>query len=359
MSERTLLITGGNGFIGKRILENYLNHDMEIVLLTQDKFMVETQQLIETWKSIHGTRARLRAVRGDITMPGLGLSRDDLAGLADTVTDAIHLAAAYNLAIRKSVADLINVQGTRNTMELFSELPSLRRLAYMSTTSITGTHEGIFTEDDFDTGQKFKNYYESTKFKAEAIVREYMEDIPTVIFRPTIVVGDSKTGEIEKIDGPYYAFVMISRSLHVAVQRSGDVCFHIAPVDFVTNAFYTIFEKNNAPGRVYHLGDPEPMRYDDFFDLVCEKWGRFKPLLRFPPKVMEALLKAPGMGEVFGVLPESFPYTYTNVSYSFDNAQRMLNGSGLRCPQVPEYIDVMIDYFVNHLDPRRLKKHRW
>jgi nucleoside-diphosphate-sugar epimerase len=244
-------------------------------------------------------------------------------------------------------------------MELLAGLPNLRRLGYMSTTSISGTHKGLFSENDFDTGQKFKNHYESTKFEAERIVREYADRIPTVIFRPTIVVGDSHSGEIEKIDGPYYGFVMISRNLHIAIQKSGHTKCHIAPVDFVTDAIAAIYEKPDAAGKVFHVGDPQPMLYDEFFDLVCERWGKFKPLLKLPPKLMGKLLEVPVIEKTFGVLKESFPYTHLPVEYGFDNMLSALEGTRLRCPSVPEYVDVMIDYYKNHLKPAALKKQRW
>ena len=359
MSDRTMLVTGGNGFIGKKILAHYLDQDMTIVLLTQDKFAAETEALIQRWSSQEGVTAKFKSVLGDITQAGLGLSIDDFDELKETVTDAIHLAAAYNLGIAKAPAELINVQGTRNTMEVLAEMKNFKRLGYISTTAIAGDYIGEFTEDDFNKGQGFKNFYESTKFKAEAIVREYMDDIPTVIFRPTIVVGDSNTGEIEKIDGPYYAFVMISRNLHVAMSQMGETKCHIAPVNYVTDALHAIFENDTAPGGCYHLGDSSPMLYKDFIDLACERWGKFKPLVRLPAPLMYAMLHVPAVESIFGVLKESFPYTYLELEYTFDHAEKMLEGTGIRCPQVPEYMDVMIDYFVNHLNKRGLKKSRW
>lgn len=359
MAERTMLFTGGNGFIGKRILANFLEKDMRIILLTQEKFIEETEILISDFGNFPGCRAELAYAVGDITAPGLGLSAADIDDLKLNCTDAFHLAAAYNLGLKKSVGDLINVQGTRNTMKLLAGLPNLRRLGYMSTTSISGTHKGLFSENDFDTGQKFKNHYESTKFEAERIVREYADRIPTVIFRPTIVVGDSHSGEIEKIDGPYYGFVMISRNLHIAIQKSGHTKCHIAPVDFVTDAIAAIYEKPDAAGKVFHVGDPQPMLYDEFFDLVCERWGKFKPLLKLPPKLMGKLLEVPVIEKTFGVLKESFPYTHLPVEYGFDNMLSALEGTRLRCPSVPEYVDVMIDYYKNHLKPAALKKQRW
>ena len=359
MSERTLLFTGGNGFLGKRILSHFIDKDMHVILLTQKKFEQETLSLIADFSARKNCSAEFSAMIGDITEPGLSLGAQDLDHLKASATDAFHLAAAYNLGLAKSVGELINVQGTRNTMDLLAGLPNLRRLGYMSTTSISGSHSGLFSEDDFDAGQKFKNHYESTKFKAEAVVREYRNDIPTIIFRPTIVVGDSRTGEIEKIDGPYYGFVMISRHLHIAIQKSGDTKCHIAPVDFVTAAIAAIYEKPDTPGKVYHIGDPAALRYDEFFDVVCERWGTFKPLLKLPPKIMGALLEVPVVEKTFGVLKESFPYTHTPVDYGFANMQSALAGTGLSCPAVTDYLDVMIDYFVNHLNKKALKKTRW
>jgi len=359
MAERTMLFTGGNGFLGKRIIANFLEKNMHIVLLTQEKFVQETETLIADFQSIPDCKAQLSYAVGDITQPNVGLIAEDIEALKLNCTDAFHLAAAYNLALDKSIGERINVQGTRNTMELLAALPNLRRLGYMSTTSISGVHKGLFSEEDFNIGQKFKNYYESSKFEAESIVREYRDRIPTIIFRPTIVVGDSVSGEIEKIDGPYYGFVMISRNLHIAIQKSGNTKCHIAPVDFLTDAIAAIYENANASGKVFHVGDPNALLYDDFFDLACERWGKFKPVLKLPPGLMGKLLDIPFIEKSFGVLKESFPYTHLPVEYDFNNTLAALNGTGLECPAVPEYLDVMIDYFKNHLNKKKLKKHRW
>src|SRR5207248_5831128 len=122
-----------------------------------------------------------------------------------------HLAAAYNLALPRDVGMRVNVLGTRNVLEFLDGAPSFEKLAYVSTCAISGSHVGVFTEDDFDVRQGFKNYYEETKYLAEAEVRGRWGRVPITIFRPSVVVGDSRTGEAEKLDGPYYAYLMIAR----------------------------------------------------------------------------------------------------------------------------------------------------
>lgn len=357
--DRTLLITGGDGFIGKRILQHFFDQKINIVLLTLEKFRDQTESLVQTWEQ-QDHNANFYVVTGDITMPGLDLDGDVRETLMHRVTDVIHLAAAYDLSIDRTTADLINVNGTHNTYQLLRDFNKLERVAYMSTCAISGTFEGRFTEDHFDEGQSFLNEYERSKFHAERVVRNYMDEIPTIIFRPTVVVGDSQTGEIEKIDGPYYLFNMVSRRLHLVTQDSEGIDIHLVPVDFVADAFTTIMnERPGAIGTCVHLADPDPLTYNQFLDLTCERWGTFKPQLKFPPKTMEPLFTLPGAETVLGVPAESFPYSYKDVEYGTGRMEEILEGTGIECPSVEEYIDVMIDYYRKHFSSFSLKGERW
>lgn len=346
MSAKVLFFTGAGGFIGKYILRHYLDEtDCELYLLEHGDFRARLERHLEAQELGEERRGRIHVLEGDITVPGLGLEPADAEDLKGRVTRAIHLAALYDLCAAKEPSHRINVDGTRNVLEFLTECEHLERLAYMSTIAISGTFAGTYSEDDFDVGQGFKNHYDETKYLAEKLVREYRDRIPTVILRPTIVVGDSKTGAFEKIDGPYHALTMISRNLHLAVQNGGATKNHMVPVDYVADAFYALFEDEASVGGVFHLGDPNPVTYNEFFDLVCAHWGKMKPLLKLPPAMIRLSFLLPFFEKITGVTYESFKYSFLPVDYGTSKAVVALEKHGIACPSVGEYLPVMLDYF--------------
>lgn len=361
MATQTVFFTGAGGFIGRYILTHYLERgDCDLYLLEHAKFRERLQQFVDSAVSDPAQRARVKIIDGDITAPNLGLDAALRDELKERVTHAIHLAALYNLSAPREVSMRVNVDGTRNVLDFAGDIKGLARLGYMSTVALSGDYPGgVFSEEDLDKGQQFKNYYEETKFLAEKLVRERRDAIPTIICRPTIVVGHSKTGAIEKIDGPYYAFTMIARNLHLIAVDSGQTKCHIAPVDYVADAFYAIMEDPDTAGKVYCLGDPNPMRYNDFFDLACQRWGKIKPLIKLPPALMRPVTRLPFFFAITGVTHEAFTYSVHPIDYPVTNATNALAKHGVTCPPVPSYIDVMIRYFREHYHDPRIRRGDW
>lgn len=339
----TLFITGGTGFLGKELLKLYLAEPIDIFLLTQEKFLPGIEAFLKERQPV----ASVRLLSGDITRADLGLGHGDLEEVREKTMIALHLAAAYHLALDRKTGKLVNVEGTRRVVDLLSSCRHLDRFGYLSTTAISGTHAGLFSENDFDVGQRFKNFYEETKFEAEKIVREAMGQIPTTIFRPTIIVGNSRTGEMEKIDGPYYAIRMISRKLHVILQRAPEVKCHIEPVDFVATAIHAIMNNRRAIGKTVHIADPNPLSYDEFLNLLIEEMETFRPLLRVPPRLMAPLFRIPGFSKITGVPRQSFAYTMVPVEYGTETMIRLLEPTGIRCPPASSYIGNLVRYFGN------------
>ena len=353
-----VFFTGFPGFLGKRVAATILAAPAtdEGVFLVQERFRSAADDALA--KLPETSRAKARLVTGDITAHGLGLDASLRDGLRERVTQAFHLAAAYNLALPRDVGMKVNVDGTRNVLDLLDGAPRFAKLAYVSTCAISGSHQGVFGEDDFDVGQTFKNFYEETKYLAEAEVRSRWGRIPTAIFRPSVVVGDSKTGEAEKIDGPYYAYLMIARGMtRVAARSSGR--FHLVPCDFVVEALTTIFAQKNCAGRVYALSDPSPLSFDEFFDVTHDAFGRPRPMLRLPAKVFGPVFRFPGMAKWTGIPKESFDYSVTPVDWPCPNTLKALEGTGLRCPRYPEYAKTLATYFKEKLLTTLPKAGRW
>ncbi len=181
---RKILVTGFPGFIATRLLRELFRRDesLEVTALVQQKFFrVAEASRARLAEEIEGVTSRLKFVPGDITSENLGITGPER--LAEEITGIFHLAAAYDLTIPRSVGMKVNVEGTRNVVSYAGRCRNLKRLDYVSTVYVSGKHKGVFTEEDFDLGQNFKNYYEETKFLAEKIVRN-KEDIPSVILFP-------------------------------------------------------------------------------------------------------------------------------------------------------------------------------
>jgi len=360
MSEKALFCTGAGGFIGRYILSHYLEkEECDVYLLENGRFQERLEAYLDEQVRDPEQRKRLKVFAGDISQPGLGLEAPIRDELSQRVTHVIHLAALYNLSAPRDVSMRVNVDGTRHLLDFIAKIPSLERLGYASTIAVSGKHMGTFREDDLDVGQAFENNYDETKFMAEKLVHERRDEIPSVILRPTTVAGHSRTGAIEKIDGPYYALGMIARNMHYVIPDTKETRFHFAPVDFIADAFYHLFEDENSIGKVFHLVDPEPVTYVEFFDLASAAMGKRKPLVKLPAAWMRPVARLPGFERLTGVPREAFEHSYISADFDQTHAAPVLAKHGVSCPPVASYIDTMVGYFVEHSDDPRIRKGDW
>ncbi len=360
MIEKALFCTGAGGFIGRYILSHYLEkEECDVYLLENGRFQERLEAYLDEQVRDPEQRKRLKVFAGDISQPGLGLEAPIQEELRQRVTHVIHLAALYSLSAPRDISMRVNVDGTRHLLDFLAQIPSMKRLGYASTIAVSGKHNGTFREDDLDVGQAFENNYDETKFRAEKLVRERRDGIPTVILRPTTVVGHSRTGAIEKIDGPYYALGMIARDMHYVVPNTKGNKFHFAPVDFIADAFYHLFEDEDSVGKVFHLVDPEPVTYLEFFELAATAMGKRKPLWKLPAAWMRPVGSLPGFERLTGVPREAFEHSFIGADYDRTHATPVLAKHGVTCPPVSSYIDVLVDYFVKHSADPRIRKGDW
>lgn len=354
----TILFTGAGGFIGRYLLPHFFEGDDDIYLLEHGSFIRRLNRYLDE-HAPPAARQRMHVVEGDITDPDLGLLPEVRGTLERSLTKCIHLGAIYNLSVPREVAWKINVDGTKNVLDFVERSSDFKRLAFASTTAIVGYYQGRFTEDDFDKGQSFKNNYDETKFESEKLVRERWDRIPSVVYRPGYVVGDTKTGAIEKVDGPYYAMTMIKRRLHAIVPNAPDILFHIAPVDFVADAMYYLFIDEQAAGQAYHLTDPNPVSYNEFFNLACKAMNRFRPLLRVPPGLLAPMMRLALMERITGIPYEAYQYASHPIAYDTSRTTAVLERHGVRCPHLSEYIGVLAQYFLDHYNDPAIRRKGW
>jgi thioester reductase-like protein len=340
---RTALLTGFPGFIGRRLVRRLLadHDDLEVIALVEPRMASAARELVQDG---------LEILEGDISKRHLGLGDDDWERLISTVTHVFHLAAVYDLAVPEEIAQRVNVDGTGNVLDLCLAAERLERHVYVSTAYVAGNRHGVVYEHELAMGQDFKNHYESTKFQAEVWVRETMDRVPTTILRPAIVVGDSKTGETEKFDGPYYLLRVIARadSLGRPVPQFGasDAPFNVVPVDFVVAAIAESAFLAAAEGETLHLVDPDPLLSSELLTTLSTAYCGREPKWRVPPKLVELGMRSKRMREYFGGTPrESIAYLNHSVAFDTRRAVEVLGPLGLAPPRFTEYVDAMVGYF--------------
>jgi len=357
---RSHLITGFPGFIGRRLVDSLLDREpgFPIVALVEERMLEPARSAAAALDP-----ERIEVLAGDIGERRLGLTDDAYGRLVDEVGTVHHLAAIYDLAVPAEIAQRVNVEGTGNVLALCRDVDSLDRLNYVSTAYVAGDRTGVAYEHELNLGQGFKNHYESTKFQAEVWVRTLADQVPTTIYRPAIVVGDSRTGETQKFDGPYYALRFIAasaeRRMPIANIGRGTTPFNVVPVDFIVDAMAELGGQDAAIGETVHLCDPDPLSSNEMFTLLTELYAGRKPAYRVPPRGVAAALRLGPVRELYGGTPsESIRYLNHPVRYDTRRATELLAKSGLRCPRFPEYAEAMVGFFREHEDdPALAPKH--
>lgn len=357
---RTVLLTGFPGFIGRRIVTRLFELDpsIRVIALVQPKFVAAAQDAAGEVVSRAAVAARqLTVAAGDITRAGLGMDDDVLERVREDVTQVWHLAAIYDLTIGEAAAYRVNVEGTRNVLDLCASLRRLDRLVYFSTCYVSGKRSGRILESELEMGQAFKNYYESTKFKAEVLVHQRMNVIPTVVIRPAIVVGDSRTGETDKYDGPYPVFRLLAlleakgwlrKGMRVPMLGTGDALVNLVPIDYVVEASCRIGLAKDTPGQVYQLCDPNPLRARDLYQRAYTAFGLGEAFGAVPSPVLRLAAKIPVVADLLKIPEQALDYLDHFVEYDGTHTHAALADTGVRCPDIREYLPVILDYVRKH-----------
>ncbi|MES2054061.1 MAG: SDR family oxidoreductase, partial [Pseudomonadota bacterium] len=326
-------VTGATGFIGKRLVKKLLERKGTTVhFLIRKESSGKVAALREYW-GVSATRAI--AVHGDLTSKKLGVSAEDIKKLKGQVGHFYHLAAVYDLGADEESQIAVNIDGTRNTVE-FAKAIEAGHFHHVSSIAAAGLYEGVFREDMFEEAENYEHPYFRTKHESEKIVRKECK-VPWTVFRPAMVVGDSTTGEMDKIDGPYYFFKLIQRMRQLlppwmpAVGLEGGRV-NIVPVDFVVDALDYISHKTGIAKKCFHLVDPVGYRVGDVLDIFSRaahapKMNLFvnAALLGFIPRgVKKSLMALAPVRRIRNAvladlgLPEDM-LTFVNYPTRFDN----------------------------------------
>ncbi|HEV7978731.1 SDR family oxidoreductase [Amycolatopsis sp.] len=366
----TYLVTGATGLIGRQFTQLLLAREDtgSVSLLVRESSRPRLTALVNQWP--HPERVKL--VTGDISAPGLGVSeqvRDELRGNVDNV---VHLAALYDLTADDEASIVANVEGTQHVIDLAADIRA-GRLHHVSSVAVAGDHEGMYTEDMFDVGQRLVTPYHRTKFEAEKLVRDQTE-VPFRIYRPAVVLGHSQTGEMDKIDGPYYLFPAISRlaslpNVPIIGPDLGDS--NVVPVDYVAKALLELATKDGLDGRTFHLVNPEPQSVISVYNAFAKAAGAptitaelnqgvskgIVSLIKLSEHIPGFTLARDAVLDRLGIPPVLLETMAFESVFSSASTRKALAGSGIEIPRLEDYAPTLWRYWREHLDPFRARKH--
>ena len=344
-----VFLTGFPGFIGKRLALK-LSENKDLVF----PFLIHPSQKNLAEEALKDFKGKHRMVLGDITKTHFGLSQD-LAKEIQTHTQVVfHLAAIYDLTVPKALAQQVNVWGTQNLLDFFSHSPILQRFNYISTCYVAGKEEGIVLPSRLKNTKGFHNFYESTKFEAEVIVEEKKTTMPITVFRPAIVVGDSKTGETDKFDGPY----VVIRFLHkirfflrcVPNLGSRDCEVNTVPVDYLVSVMSYLSFEDQAVGKTYQICDPHSPSTEEFFEEIVYMIGGLRPFKNsFLKQIILKLLRLPGVDKITGITRQHLDYFSHQAKFRDENLDRDLRKSGISKPPYKKFYPILYQYMKEHV----------
>ena len=344
----TIFITGFPGFIASRLVEILVGSETQFYILVQPSLLEKAMQEIEEIADFTSTPLdNFVLVEGDITQPDLGISDADLEVIRYETTDVYHLAALYDLAVSKEEAINVNLQGTRNVNDLVRSLKNLRRYNYISTCYVAGKRNGDVLETELEHDAGFRNFYEESKYLAETEVEKLKAELPVTIFRPSVVVGDSHTGETTKYDGIYYLIHYLRRApwlLRVLNVGNSKVRLNLVPVDFVVEAIAALARDRRSVGKTIALADPNPLSTAELFDTLAKEMTGRKSEFRPPSRLTEWFLKTRISPVITGLPHSGVPYFFISQTYDTAIADELLISHDLICPRFANYVGNLLDF---------------
>ena len=359
-------VTGGTGFIGRFLVHNLLEHGEPVYLLVRKSGLKKLPALRKTWSV---DDKRVIAITGDLAKPGLGVAAEDLKRLKGKIDHLFHLAAIYDLAASAEDQQRANIDGTRHAVE-FAHAVEAGCFHHASSIAAAGLYDGVFREDMFEEAEDLDHPYFRTKHLAEGIVRSECKR-PWRIYRPGFVVGHSKTGYIDKIDGPYYFFKLIQKMRNMLPPWMPTIGIeggriNIVPVDFVADALNYLAHKKGLDGKCFHLTDPEPYRIGEVMNIFARAAHAPQMTMRINAR-MFGFIPAPilyGIGALspvkrmvravlkdLGIPKDAFDFINWPTRYDNREAAKALKGSGIAVPPLDSYAAKLWDYWERNLDP--------
>lgn len=352
MANEIFFITGFPGFIASRLLRRLAERGERFLLLVQPALADQAgRELIAITQQSGTPLSNFELLTGDITEPDLGLSENHLERARSEATVLFHLAAIYDLAVAQDLAMRVNVGGTRNVNQFAQSLNALRHYHYVSTCYVAGKRTGRIFENELKHEAGFRNYYEETKYLAETEVAGLKGQLPITIHRPSVVCGDSHTGETAKYDGVYYLINYLLKWPSLLSNfniGNDDVSLNLVPVDFVVEAMSALATDASAVGKTLQLADPDPLTTRELFNLIARSLVGKEARITVPARLVESSLMLPPSPALSGLPHRGVPYFFLKQSYDTTQARQLLAPHGVSCPPFSSYVNTIVDYAMSH-----------
>jgi len=359
-------VTGATGFIGQFLVANLLKRGQPIYVLIRKSSLKKLAAQREAWGA---DEKQVIAVVGDIGKKGLGIADADARKLKGKITHFFHLAAIYDVKASDEAQQVANVEGTRHAVQ-FAQTVLAGCFHHVSSIAAAGLYDGVFREDMFEEAEGLDHPYFRTKHDSERLVREECKR-PFRIYRPGVVVGHSKTGYIDKIDGPYYFFKLLQKMRQMLPSwvptigvEGGRI--NIVPVDFIADALDHLAHKKGLDGKCFHLTDPEPKRIGEVLNIFADAAHAPRMTMRLNAR-MFGFIPAPvlyGLGSLapvkrmvrsvltdLGIPKEVLGWINWPTRYDSRETVKALKGSGISVPPLESYAPKIWDYWERNLDP--------
>ena len=352
LDNATVFLTGFPGFIATRLLRRLATERYNFLLLVQPAFSDLAKLEIERIGAETGrSGSDFVVLPGDITSPNLGLSPNDLEQARAKATNVFHLAAIYDLAVERDPAMRVNFEGTRNVNQFVSSIANLRHYHYVSTCYVAGKRTGVILETELQHDAGIRNYYEETKYLAEMEVQALKASLPVTIHRPSVVCGDSRTGETVKYDGIYYLIRYLLKWPSVLsafnIGNNG-VTLNLVPVDFVIESMAVLANEGHAIGKTLQIADPNPLTTSQLFDTIARAIDGHPSRLTLPATVVERSLMTALSPKLTDLPHSAVPYFFLKQTYDTAQSTALLAPHGVRCPSFDSYVKRIVDFAASH-----------
>jgi len=359
MAMHTVLVTGYPGLLARHVVRELLASESEgpvrVVLVVPVKVWLEAEQALARLDA--NARERCELLAGDVSAIDMGLSGVEYKHLVARVTHVHHAAHVSHTGVDRETAESINVRGTREAIELASASPRLRCLVHHSTAFVAGNRAGRVFERELEAGQGFRSVVEETRARAEKLARRYASRVPTIIVRPSAVVGHSMTGEVDRHDGVYWLVnLLLDRGAEFALPSPGRTpqSVQLVPVDFVAKAAVVLGFREASIGRTYHLVDAHALSPREIALELSRLVGKTAPRRFVPSNVARAVLRARGLQRLapgpLGLLSE----LSNEATFDDQEARSVLEPLGLTCPSFRDYAAKIVEAVV---EKRRASEH--
>lgn len=363
-------LTGGTGFIGRFLVDKLLARGGTVYVLVREQSQGKLDVLRERWGA---DEKRVKAVVGDLTSPNLGIDAKTMKSLKGNIDHFFHLAAVYDMGADEEAQQATNIDGTRSAVNA-AEAMEAGRFHHVSSIAAAGLFKGTFREDMFAEAEKLDHPYLKTKHESEKVVRESCK-VPFRVYRPGMVIGHSETGEMDKVDGPYYFFKMIQKIRHALPQWVPTIGveggrLNIVPVDFVVNALDHIAHLDGEDGNCFHLVDSDPKKVGEILNVFAEAGHAPRMAMRIdsrmfgfiPPFIRQSLKNLPPVKRLttallddMGIPPSVLSFINYPTKFDARETERVLKGTGIEVPRLEGYAPIIWDFWERNLDPDLFK----